>query len=85
MFGTRASVWDVEVVAVVKGELGASDVVQVASTPQTCSGETYPDGDPLGELDGVARLYLHDSDFAIPGTEAGLALINPFQGIGDAS
>lgn len=85
MFGTTATVWDVEVVAVTKGELSAGDVVEVASTPQTCSGGPYPDDDPLGGLDGTARLYLHDSDFAIAGTEDGLALISPFDGIGDTS
>lgn len=83
MFGTRATVWQVEVVAVAKGELTVGDVVEVASTPQTCAGAAYPDGDPLAGVDGVARLYLHDSDFAIAGTEAGLALISPFDGVGD--
>src|SRR5690606_2103926 len=51
MFGAQASVWDVEVTAVRKGDVAAGDHLEVASTPVTCSGATYPDGDPLDTAD----------------------------------
>lgn len=62
----------------------AGERLDVASTPRTCEGDRiYPDGDPL-DTDGSLRLYLVDSDFAIEGTETGLALITPFDGAAPA-
>lgn len=80
MFGIRATVWSVEVTAALKGEVGAGDRLEVASTPVTCADETYPDGDPL-DTDGLVRLFLTDSDFGIDATDSGLALITPFDGV----
>ncbi len=80
MFGTRAAVWDVEVIEVVKGEVRAGDHLDVASTPHTCTTSLYPDGDPL-DTDEPVRLYLSDTDFAVDGTERGLALITPMDGV----
>ncbi|WP_454085729.1 hypothetical protein [Georgenia sp. Marseille-Q6866] len=84
MFGVTATVWDVEVDRVLKGTTEVGTVIEVASTPRTCEvGGAYPDGDPL-DAAGRLRLYLSDSDFGIEGTEPGLALITPFDGVGAA-
>lgn len=80
MFGARATVWSVEVAAVHKGGVEPGERLAVASTPRTCSGGPYPDGDPLAAT-GQVRLYLRDTDFAVPDTEAGWALITPFDGV----
>lgn len=81
MFGIQAAVWDVEVTSVIKGDVTVGARLQVASTPPTCSGGTYPDGDPLDTGEPL-RLYLRNTDFGVPATDAGLALITPFDGTG---
>ncbi|MEE6272269.1 hypothetical protein V2J56_02775 [Georgenia sp. MJ206] len=80
MFGAQASVWDVEVTAARKGDVEVGDRLEVASTPVTCSAATYPEGDPLDTDVGLV-LYLDDTDFAVEGTERGLALITPLDGV----
>jgi hypothetical protein len=82
MFGEKANVWEVEVETVVKGDAAAGDHIEVVSTPPTCSGETYPEGDPL-DVDDEVRLYLKDAAFfQLPGSGDGWALITPFDGVG---
>ncbi|MCB7135553.1 hypothetical protein [Cellulosimicrobium marinum] len=83
MLGTDAHVWEVEVTDVVHGDATPGDRLAVASTPQTCSDGTYPDGDPL-DVDHAVRLYLADGDHAVPGTAEGWSLITPFDGVGAA-
>lgn len=84
MFGTTATVWNVEVDRVLKGTAETGAVIEVASTPRTCeAGGAYPEGDLLDTTQQL-RLYLSDSDFGIEGTEPGLALITPFDGVGAA-
>src|SRR5690606_26887316 len=84
MFGVTATVWRVEVDRVLKGTAEPGTTIDVAATPRSCeAGGAYPDGDPLDGA-GRLRLYLSDSDFGIEGTEAGLALITPFDGVGAA-
>ncbi|MCM3659896.1 hypothetical protein M3148_02625 [Georgenia satyanarayanai] len=84
MFGVTATVWRVEVDRVLKGTAEPGTTIDVAATPRSCeAGGAYPDGDPL-DAAGRLRLYLSDSDFGIEGTEAGLALITPFDGVGAA-
>lgn len=74
VFGRPAAVHRVLVADVLKGELEA-DLVEVASTPVTCSGENdaYPDGDPL-DVEGEVILFLTDS-------EGGWRLMTPFDGV----
>lgn len=81
MFGIQAAVWQIEVLSVVKGDVEAGALLEVASTPPTCAGQTYPDGDPLDTREPL-RLFLRETDFADPATDAGLALITPFHGVG---
>lgn len=81
MFGADAHVWEVEVHAVAKGDAEPGEHLLVASTPETCSQSTYPDGDPL-ENAGTVRLYLNDSH-GIPQEGRGWSLITPFDGVGE--
>lgn len=75
--GARANVYDV-VAAPVEPDGGVREMaleLRVLSTPETCSGETYPDGDPmLGARD--VRLYLFEED------DGTLRTLTPFQGVG---
>ncbi|WP_413450101.1 hypothetical protein AA0Y32_05460 [Georgenia phoenicis] len=83
MFGVDAAVWRVEVDRVFKGAAEPGTSIDVASTPRTCeTGGPYPEGDPL-DTTGPVRLYLSDSEAG--GTEPGLALVTPFDGVGTAS
>ena len=85
MFGAEANVWSIEVGSVVKGDAEPGERLQVVSTPPTCSGETYPEGDPL-DVEGEVRLYLKDAaSFQLPGSGDGWALITPLDGVGEAS
>lgn len=82
MFGEKTNVWSIEVGSVVKGEAAPGERIEVASTPLTCSGEAYPEGDPL-DVEGEVRLYLKDAGaFQIAGTGDGWALITPLDGMG---
>ncbi len=84
MFGVTATVWSIEVDRVLKGTADLGTAIDVASTPRSCEvGGAYPEGDPL-DTAGPLRLYLSDSDFGVEGTEPGLALITPFDGVGAA-
>ncbi|WP_284233706.1 hypothetical protein [Arenivirga flava] len=49
--------------------------VQVLSTPETCSGGTYPDGDPMLGAQQV-RLYLSEDE------DGTLRTLTPHQGVG---
>lgn len=83
MFGDEANVWEVEVDAVLTGDVDPGERIEVVSTPPTCSSETYPEGDPL-DVEGEVRLYLQDAaSFQIPGSGTGWALITPFDGVGE--
>lgn len=84
MFGAEANVWSIDVGSVVKGDAEPGERLQVVSTPPTCSGETYPEGDPL-DVEGEVRLYLKDAaSFQLPGSGDGWALITPLDGVGEA-
>jgi len=75
--GVRANLYDVSA-APVGPDGGVRERVlelRVLSTPETCSGETYPDGDPmLGARD--VRLSLVEED------DGTLRTLTPFQGVG---
>lgn len=84
MFGAEANVWSIEVGSVVKGDAEPGERLEVVSTPPTCTGEAYPDGDPL-DVAGEVRLYLKDAaSFQLPGSGDGWALITPLDGVGEA-
>lgn len=71
--------------SVVKGDAEPGERLEVVSTPPTCTGEAYPDGDPL-DVEGEVRLYLKDAaSFQLPRSGDGWALITPLDGVGEAS
>lgn len=73
MLGVDATVHELAVDDVIKGDLGKQTSLRVASTPVTCSGGgSYPDGDPL-VVAGPVIVFLHTPD----GGEA-WSLITPF-------
>lgn len=58
VYGVQASVHEMDVQRVVKGNVEMGEMIRIASTPITCSGnEVYPDGDPLAtQLESVVFL-----------------------------
>lgn len=76
VFGYRAAVHEVTVVQVLKGSADAEVRLEVASTPETCSGdEVYPQGDPL-DVEGNVVLFLID-----PEATGEWRLLTPFDGV----
>ncbi|MGO3886944.1 MAG: hypothetical protein ACTJHU_11675, partial [Mycetocola sp.] len=57
MFGVSANAWDVTVSEALKGDAEAGSTIRVVSTPETCTGATYSNGDPL-ETETPIVLYL---------------------------
>jgi len=75
--GARANLYDVEAAPVgPDGEVREMGLrLRVLSTPETCSGETYPDGDPM--------LGAHDVDLYLTEEDDGtLRTLTPFRGVG---
>jgi len=78
LYGEKAHVWDVAVDRVLHGDgIAAGDRVDVASTPETCSGSAYPQGDPFETISSAESVVLLlDRD---PGGQ--WRTITPWQGV----
>ena len=81
LFGVDVNVYSVPVADVLKGaDVRAGEVLQVASTPATCTGGgVYPDGDPLG-ASGTLILFLYQDPDTLD-----WRTLTPFQGVVAAS
>lgn len=75
MFGVAATVHEVAVGEVLKGEIPDAGTIRVASTPMTCTGgSVYPDGDPL-DVEGEVIVFLHGPEDGVWHT------LTPFDGV----
>ena len=76
MYGLDAAVHEVEVLQVFKGDV--AEVELIASTPETCTGSTYPSGDPL-DAEGDLLLFLTE-----PSDDTPWSTLTPFDGVRSA-
>lgn len=59
LYGESAHLWSVAVEKVLSGDgIAPGEAVVVASTPETCSGSPYPQGDPLQALANTELVVL---------------------------
>ncbi|WP_423464640.1 hypothetical protein ACO229_09150 [Promicromonospora sp. MS192] len=101
MYGVESQRWLVDVVQVLerpdpppgRGEpqpeldVTAGERIAVVSTPETCSGDAHPGGDPLdpasglADEDGTVLVLLSAASGEEPGDDVGFHLITPYQGV----
>lgn len=60
-YGADANVYDVRVSKAEKGAVPPGRTLRIVSTPSTCQGSAYPQGDPLAAAPPL-RLYLSEVD-----------------------